>query len=69
MSLTKAIRFRYLSDQLNQTELNQFVTKLLESQPNIILTSLFQHFIKSPSNNHDEVNNINKSLSNIIQLN
>eukprot|EP01083_Nonionella_stella_P113139 333397_1 len=65
MSLTTAVRFRYLITQLTNEERTQFIHGLLDTHEDIIMTSLFQHLSKP--NQIDEVNNLNESLADIIQ--
>eukprot|EP01083_Nonionella_stella_P150956 481704_1 len=61
MSLTKAIQFRLLMTQLTDEECTQFFSTVKDK----IVTVLFQHFAES--NQSDEVNHFNNSLSDIIQ--
>eukprot|EP01083_Nonionella_stella_P166687 558027_1 len=65
MALNKAIQFRHLITQLTHQERIQFLSKLVGSHLDIILTSLFRYLLKS--NQLDEVNEFNKELSDIIQ--
>eukprot|EP01083_Nonionella_stella_P195905 721193_1 len=65
MSLNQAIQFRHLTTQLTHQERICFLSKLVGSHVDIILTSLFQHLSKS--NQIDEVSEFNKELSDIIQ--
>eukprot|EP01083_Nonionella_stella_P096467 271208_1 len=65
MSLGKAIQFRHLITQLTHQERIGFLSRLVGSHVDMILTCLFQHLSKS--NQTDEVNVFNKQLSDIIQ--
>eukprot|EP01083_Nonionella_stella_P092155 257881_1 len=65
MSLTKAIQFRHLITQLTNVERTGFLSKLLDSHVDMIISSLFRHFVKA--NQIDELNAFNASLFDIIQ--
>eukprot|EP01083_Nonionella_stella_P111462 326908_1 len=65
MSLTKVIEFRHLITQLTHGERVAFLSELVESRLDIVLSGLFHHFAQS--NQINEVNHFNKSLSDIIQ--
>eukprot|EP01083_Nonionella_stella_P293463 998024_1 len=65
MSLTKAIHFRHLIKQLTTEECTQFLSTIFSSHVDLIMTSLFHHLAKS--NQINEVNHFNESLSDIIQ--
>eukprot|EP01083_Nonionella_stella_P185416 675978_1 len=67
MSLTKAIKFQYLFSQLTHEECVGFLSKLVDSHMDIIVGSLFCHFVKANQNQINELNSFNESLSNIIQ--
>eukprot|EP01083_Nonionella_stella_P284349 967972_1 len=64
MSLTKAIRFRSLLSQLTHEECVGFLSKLVDSHMDTLVTSLF-HVIKT--NQSAPVNSFNKSLCEIIE--
>eukprot|EP01083_Nonionella_stella_P317454 1155976_1 len=65
MSLGKAIQFRHLITQLTHQERIEFLSGLVGSHVDMILTCLFQHLSKS--NQTDEIKGFNKELSDIIQ--
>eukprot|EP01083_Nonionella_stella_P166689 558032_1 len=65
MSMNEAIQFRHLITQLTHQERIGFLSKLVGSHIDMILTCLFKHLSKS--NQTDEVNVFNKQLSDIIQ--
>eukprot|EP01083_Nonionella_stella_P270553 916315_1 len=65
MSLTKAIRFRHLITELTNEERAGFLSKLVDSHTDLILASLFEYLTKQ--NQINAVNDVNKSLSDIIQ--
>eukprot|EP01083_Nonionella_stella_P125253 378803_1 len=65
MSLTKAIRFRHLAKQLTHEELVGFLSDIIDSRIEFIMSSLFQHLSKP--NQVKEVTEFNQSLSDIIQ--
>eukprot|EP01083_Nonionella_stella_P247837 858834_1 len=65
MSLTKAIKFRHLSSKLTREERTRFLSQLVHSHTDILLTSLFQHLAKP--NHIGELNGFNNTLSDIIQ--
>eukprot|EP01083_Nonionella_stella_P285395 971394_1 len=67
MSLTKAIKFQHLISQLTHEECVGFLSKLVDSHMNIIVRSLFHHFVKANQNQINQLNSFNESLSNIIQ--
>eukprot|EP01083_Nonionella_stella_P159720 521359_1 len=67
MSLTKAIKFQYLFSQLTHEECVGFLSKLVDSHMNIIVRSLFHHFVKANQNQINQLSSFNESLSNIIQ--
>eukprot|EP01083_Nonionella_stella_P005720 16510_1 len=64
MSLTKAIRFRSLLSQLAHEECVGFLSKLVDSHMDTLVTSLF-HVIKT--NQSAPVSSFNESLCNIIE--
>eukprot|EP01084_Bolivina_argentea_P126538 224031_1 len=65
MSLSKAVKFQVLVNQLTQNEICSFINKLFEDHPKCIQMGLFYYLLHTPPNN--ESNNINKLISNIIQ--
>eukprot|EP01083_Nonionella_stella_P302024 1039465_1 len=65
MSLPNAIKFRHLISQLTHEECVSFVSKLVHSHLDIVVTSLFRHFAKTKQTN--PLNSFNESLSDIIQ--
>eukprot|EP01083_Nonionella_stella_P049240 131302_1 len=65
MSLVKAIHFRKLVTQLTYQERVRFLSTLLDSHVDLLLTCLFQHLSK-PSQ-IDRVTDFNQSLLNMIQ--
>eukprot|EP01083_Nonionella_stella_P174462 604822_1 len=65
MSLNKAIEFQHLISQLTEQERLGFLSKLIGSHSDVLLTSLFHHLSKP--NQTNEVNEFNASLSDIIQ--
>eukprot|EP01083_Nonionella_stella_P143776 447533_1 len=65
MSLSKPIQFRHLIAQLTHQELIQFLSNLLNTHTDIILTSLFQHLAQSQQIH--QANAFNASLTDIIQ--
>eukprot|EP01083_Nonionella_stella_P115796 343665_1 len=66
MSLAKVIEFRHLITQLTSEERVAFLSKLVDSHMDIYIWSgLFHYFAQS--NQLDEVNRFNRSLSDIIQ--
>eukprot|EP01083_Nonionella_stella_P172328 591068_1 len=65
MSLSKAIQFRHLIAQLTQQEHIQFVSNLLNTHNDIILTSLFEYLAQS--HRIHQANAFNESLTDIIQ--
>eukprot|EP01083_Nonionella_stella_P130989 397687_1 len=65
MSLAKAIKFRHLSSKLTREERTRFLSQLVHSHTDILLTSLFQHLAKP--NHIGELNGFNNTLSDIIQ--
>eukprot|EP01083_Nonionella_stella_P281501 957813_1 len=67
MSLTKAIKFQHLISQLTHEECIGFLSKLVDSHMEIIVGSLFCHFVKANQNQINQLNSFNESLSNIIQ--
>eukprot|EP01083_Nonionella_stella_P259056 884813_1 len=68
MSVVKAIKFRQLIVQLTNEECLGFLSKLLNSHMDTIITSLFEHFVNQCKTNQiDELDTFNESLSDIIQ--
>eukprot|EP01083_Nonionella_stella_P315670 1140917_1 len=65
MSLSKAIQFRHLTAQLTQQEHIQFLSNLLDTHTDIILTSLFEYLAQS--HRIHQANAFNESLTDIIQ--
>eukprot|EP01083_Nonionella_stella_P143447 445950_1 len=65
MSLNKAIQFQHLISQLTDQERVYFLSKLIGSHLDLLLTSLFHHLSKP--NQINEANEFNASLSDIIQ--
>eukprot|EP01083_Nonionella_stella_P161150 527481_1 len=65
MSLKQAVAFRDLISQLTHDECVGFLSKLVHSQMDMIVTSLFDHFAKT--NHATQVNAVNQSLSDIIE--
>eukprot|EP01083_Nonionella_stella_P089046 248448_1 len=65
MSLPKAIQFRYLIAQLSDSERTQFLSQLLDSDSDLIVSALFQHLSREPQ--HLIVNTVNHTLRDIIQ--
>eukprot|EP01084_Bolivina_argentea_P094621 170112_1 len=66
MSLTKAIKFQYLFNQLTQTEKHQFVDKL-SCDNDIIAKSLFYYIVNASLNQQCDSDTINNTISNIIR--
>eukprot|EP01084_Bolivina_argentea_P130647 230625_1 len=64
MSLKTAINFRFLINQLTQTETHQFINELLD--PNIIITALFNHILEESTHKQFNGDHINDIISNII---
>eukprot|EP01083_Nonionella_stella_P301686 1036354_1 len=65
MSLTKAVHFRELITQLTNEERVGFLSQLIDSHVNMILTCLFQHLSKPNQMAH--VDDFNQSILDIIQ--
>eukprot|EP01083_Nonionella_stella_P209324 758901_1 len=65
MSLTKAVHFRELITQLTNEERVGFLSQLIDSHVNMILTCLFQHLSKP--NQMAQVDDFNQSILDIIQ--
>eukprot|EP01083_Nonionella_stella_P058028 152085_1 len=65
MSLRKAIKFRHLISQLTHEESVGFLSKMMNSHMDIVVTFLFRHFAKT--NQTNPVDSFNDSLSDIIQ--
>ena len=63
MSLKDPIKFRLLIDQLTKQEEHQFFLQLLNESKNIIITSLFEHFVK----NIGKTQHFNNMISTIIR--
>eukprot|EP01084_Bolivina_argentea_P075488 136844_1 len=70
MFLTKAITFKSFLQQLSKEEFLTFMSRIYDiNYCNLISNALFKHFIHSQSdtNTIDYLNNINLTLSEIIQ--
>eukprot|EP01083_Nonionella_stella_P051914 137897_1 len=65
MSLIKAVHFRELIAQLTNEERVGFLSQLIDSHVNMILTCLFQHLSKPNQMAH--VDDFNQSILDIIQ--
>eukprot|EP01083_Nonionella_stella_P187309 687939_1 len=63
--LTKAIQFRHLLSQLTDEERISFLSVMLNDHVDVIISGLFFHFIQS--NDSEVLNDVNNSVSNIIQ--
>ena len=70
-SLHKVINFRQLISKLNDTEFNTLLTKIYSSQNrrDLLTKSLFHLLLyQTKQHNHSTVDNINKTINNIIDL-
>ena len=66
--LTQAVEFRSLAAQLTDQEVQTFITNLAQSDPELIIQSLFSGFIHQTNRSNDPQNDrCNDMISNIIQ--
>eukprot|EP01083_Nonionella_stella_P135251 411430_1 len=67
MALTKGIHFRHLFEQLTQSEGASFLSNLVDSHMETLLTCLFEYCVHHP-NKHKTIllNTLNASISDII---
>lgn len=68
MALAKAIKFRNLSSQLNQSEMRKFVTRMINQTNNVVVKALFAYFIQTTEDQsiESEADVANQMLSQII---
>ena len=67
MLLTKAIRFRSLTEDLTPKERTEFINNVSSSNEPLIIKALFHHFIQESPGIQKEVDSMNAQLSGIIE--
>lgn len=67
MAVTAGITFRHLINQLDESQRKQFIVNLATSNPDLVITALFNHFTRRSTKSTDDSMRTNQTLSAIIE--